>query len=213
MSGDFENDNEWATSVAGEPFWLDVYRQAFPGFVDAHIPEGDGWHQRAGRDRIIVLNDSSTITVDEKGRREVWPDILVEMFSDWGKRVPGWGNPNKALNCNYIGYAFVPTQTCHLIPYRELRRIMAHGPGQEWWREASKKERENRKDGVHFVDARNPRDPNKPLRYWTRSLAVPTHLLLDAIRQSLTFHWQAPQPVEEDGWPEVQQPPDHGKAA
>lgn len=198
MSGDFGPDLDWASSVAGLPFWLDVYKKAFPGFVAAHIPIGDGWHQRAGRDRIIVLDDSSTITVDEKGRREQWSDIAIEVLSDpsmeelqrgRGKTL-GWGHPDKRLSCDYIGYAFVPTQTCHLIPYRELKRIMRNGVGGEWWIEARRKEKDGEKrTGIHFVDARNPRDETKPLKYYTRSIAVPTRLLLTEISKSLTFVW------------------------
>lgn len=197
MSTDFYDDNDWSHSVAGLPFWTDVYRQAFPGFVAAHIPTGDGWHQRAGRDRIIVLDDSSTITVDEKGRREEWPDILIEVLHDRDRKVPGWGHPEKRLSCDYIGYAFVPTQTCHLIPYRELRRIMARGPGREWWREAvrNKNARVKAGQGVVLVDARNPRDERKPLRYFTRSIAVPPKRLLAAVAESLTFTWHS-QPAE-----------------
>jgi hypothetical protein len=197
MSGDFGPDLDWSYGVAGLPFWEDVYRQAFPGFVAAHIPTGDGWHQRAGRDRIIVLDDSSTITVDEKGRRDEWPDILVEILSDRDRKVPGWGNPGKRLSCDYIGYAFVPSQTCHLVPYRELRRIMAHGPGRDWWREAARKQKDGVRGGIQFVDARNPRDVTKPVRYWTRSIAVPTKMLLAEIARSLTFTWTGPEPQSE----------------
>jgi hypothetical protein len=191
MSGDFESDLEWSHDVAGLPFWLDVYRKAFPGFVAAHIPVADGWHQRAGRDRIIVLDDSSTITVDEKGRREVWPDILVEIFSDRDKQVPGWGNPQKRLNCDYIGYAFIPTATCYLLPYRELIRTMKTN-AREWWVEAREHEERDERCGIHFVDARNPRNRNQPLKYYTRSMAIPTDRLLDAIRDVMTIKWADP---------------------
>lgn len=196
MKSDFVTDLEWSYSVAGMPFWIEVYKKAFPGFVAAHIPTGDGWHQRAGRDRIIVMDDSTTVTVDEKGRRDEWPDILIELFSDRDRRIPGWGNPDKRLGCDYIGYAFVSTQTCHLLPYRELRRVMKNGVGGEWWREARDKERANKKGGIHFVDARNPRDTSKPLRYYTRSIAVPTRLLLAEIVKSLTLSWT---PQDKDG--------------
>jgi hypothetical protein len=189
VSGDFEPDLDWSHEVAGMPFWLDVYREAFPGFVAAHIPQkGDGWHQRAGRDRIVVLDDTSTITVDEKGRRKEWSDILVEIYSDYYRLIPGWGNPDKRLNCDYIGYAFVPTQVCYLLPYRELVRAMRLNQ-QAWVREALENEAIERRAGIHFVNARNPRDRSLPERYTTRSLAIPTQQLLTAIRDVMTIRW------------------------
>lgn len=191
MSGDFEPDLGWSHTIAGMPFWDDIYRQAFPGFVASHIPEGDGWHQRAGRDRIIVLDDSTTITIDEKGRRDKWPDILIEIQHDRDRNIPGWGHPDKRLGCDYIGYAFVPTQVVHLIPYRELRRVMENGPGRDWWRVAARAQQDGtRAAPIKFVDARNPRDTNRPVKYWTRSLAVPPNILLAAIRDSLTFSFE-----------------------
>lgn len=210
MSGDFGQDLDYSYEVAGLPFWLDVYRKAFPGFLAAHIPTGDGWHQRAGRDRIIVLDDSSTITVDEKGRREVWPDILVEIYSDKEKKVPGWGNPDKRLNCDYIGYAFVPTGVCYLLPYRELVRTMKAN-ARQWWNEARVNESAGCHDGVQFVNARNPRDKRKPVKYWTLSLAIPTERLLDSIRNVMTIKWegspaQTIETVESDEWPTVAVP-------
>lgn len=212
MSGDFEPDLDWSHTIAGMPFWDEIYRQAFPGFVASHVPVGDGWHQRAGRDRIVVLDDSSTITIDEKGRRDEWPDILIEILSDRDRDKPGWGSPRKRLGCDYIGYAFVPARTVHLIPYRELRRVMDKGPGRDWWRVAARAHADNRRDApIKFVDARNPRDKSKPLRYWTRSLAVPPNILLTAIRDSLTFGWAAESAAVETAqgdWPEPARPPD-----
>lgn len=72
---------------------------------------------------------------------------------------------------------------------------MARGPGREWWREAvrNKKARVKAGQGVALVDARNPRDETKPLRYYTRSIAVPPDRLLAAITKSLTFTWPLPQ--------------------
>lgn len=216
MSGDFDPDLGWSHEIAGMPFWIEVYRRAFPGFVAAHTTQGDGWHQRAGRDRIVVLDDSSTITIDEKGRRDEWPDILIEVLSDRDREVPGWGHPKKRLSCDYIGYAFIPSQTCHLIPYRELRRIMGEcGPGREWWREAARNQRDGIRSGIQLVDARNPRDTSRPVKYWTRSIAVPVGTLLAAVASSLTIGWREPAPepaalaeaveqLPEDGdWPEV----------
>lgn len=42
----------------------------------------DGWAQRGGIDRVITLACGRTIKIDEKVRKEDWPDILLERWSD-----------------------------------------------------------------------------------------------------------------------------------
>ena len=137
----------------------------------------DGWAQRGGIDRTILLEDGTVITVDEKVRREDYPDILIEHWSDDKKLIPGWGHRDKHLTCDYIAYALIPRQTCYLLPYQVLRRVIKlHG--ETWWEKSKREE-----SGYRLVPARNG-------TYRTLSYVVPSQVLLDAIRDCLIVTWE-----------------------
>ena len=168
-------------SYSAAPWWEQVYREAFPSMIDMRLVNGDGWAQRGGIDRVILLADGTHLKVDEKVREDNWPDILLEVWSDHGKRIPGWAHLSKHLTCDFIAYALIPTATCYLLPYQLLRRALVRH-GNDWWAAC-----DQQRNGFRFVDAHN-RDGQ---RTWvTRSIVVPTPVLLNAIRDALTVQWQ-----------------------
>jgi hypothetical protein len=157
------------------PWWEPVYRRAFRHYAGMH-PTDDPKAQRAGIDRLVSLADGTMLYVDEKVREKDWPDILAEIWSDEARRIPGWANDAKQLACDYIAYAFIPTQRCYLLPHRELvRAVREHD--REWWAKC-----ETEQDGFRLVRAHN--------RGWiTTSMAVPTAIMLDAIRDVMVVTW------------------------
>jgi len=156
------------------PWWGTVYRQAFRGFAGMYDVRQDGWAQRAGIDRVIVLRSGKTLWVDEKVRTEDYNDFLLERWSDRERRRPGW--IQKELACDYIAYAFVPSARCFLLPFLPLQRAWRlHGP--DWIRRAGRAER-----GYRLVQAENP-------GYVTESIAVPIPVVLAALQQGLEVRW------------------------
>lgn len=171
---DFGESLAYSHSQADAPYWLAIYKRAFPTLRTCTDVRGDGWHQRAGIDRVLVLADATTVYVDEKVRRGSWPDIALEIWSNEERKVPGWAR--KDLRCDYIAYALEPTRTCYLLPFRLLRRALRdHGP--DWWAAAK-----SGHGGFREVRADNR-------RYTTVSIAVPTAVLLDAIRDAMVITW------------------------
>lgn len=217
----FDESLAWSHRQSDQPWWEIVYRRAFPDMVSMVDLRGDGWHQRAGRDRAIVLSSGRTVYVDEKVRTVAHDDILVEIWSRYplngrepypqnehnGGPVrgaePGWAR--KPLDCDWLAYAFVPTATCYLIPFFGLRAALAICLAP-WIGYAN-----NRSKGFRWVSAKND-------RYQTISIAVPIPALKQAIDNALTITWSetapapAPQPAAEpksdEDWPEVARPPD-----
>lgn len=173
---DFQTSLKFSHDQADAPWWTEIYQKAFPTLQLIQDVRQDGWAQRAGIDRRLHLRDGSTVHVDEKVREKDWPDILLERWSDRDRRTPGW--IQKELNCDYIAYAFIPTQTCYLLPYRTLQRV--------WWQKGrgwiALAEADH--DGFHVVEARNA-------GWVTESIAVPIQVLLDTIRDALTVRWSA----------------------
>lgn len=159
---------------ADAPWWEPVYRKAFPDFSGMVCVRTDGWAQRAGIDRVITLSSGKTVTVDEKVRDQDWPDILWEYLSDVDRKTDGWAA--KALACDFIAYAFVPSQKCYVFPTLQMRRAWLDN-GVEWVSRAHKKQA-----GYRIVDACN-------VGYTTRSVAVPISESFRAVRHAMCVRW------------------------
>ena len=135
----------------------------------------DGWAQRGGIDRVLVLGSGKTLQVDEKVRSKDYDDILLEYWSDVGRQSLGW--VAKDLSCDFIAYAFVPSQRCFLLPFPILRRAW-HSFGKEWIRCG-----EQGLHGFRKVEADNG-------NYTTVSVAVPVDLLMSALSDSMIVTWE-----------------------
>lgn len=155
---------------ADAPWWHEVYRAAFPGFAAAVCVRDDGWAQRGGIDRVITLKSGRTITVDEKVREKDWPDVLLERWSDEAREIPGW--VQKPLACDFIAYAFIPSQTCFLLPTLTLQRAWRIY-GRDW---CSK---------YGTVRARNN-------GYVTASIPVPRAVLFNSMSDAMQVTWGTP---------------------
>lgn len=167
MTADFVADLDWSHQQSDQSWWGAVYRDAFVGFSGMRDVRQDGWAQRGGIDRLVDLRDGTTLKVDEKVRRTVYPDICLEYWSDMERKVRGW--VAKDLTCDYIAYAFEPTGVCYLLPFQTLRRAWRSNC-DAWVERHRRVEAVNRQGG----------------RCWTTvSVAVPIPVLLDAIRDAI----------------------------
>lgn len=164
---DFRRSLALSRSYVDAPWWVDVYRSAFPGLASAVAVPDDGWAQRGGIDRVLTLNSGRVVYIDEKVRERDWPDILLERWSDEAAKTPGW--VQKPLACEFIAYAFVPSQTCYLLPAQTLQRA---------WRV----------HGRNWIDTyREVRADNG--RYVTVSVPVPIPTLMTALSDAMTVRW------------------------
>lgn len=172
--------HDFATSLAlsheheDAEWWPLVYGKAFPGYRAAISVRNDGWAQRGGIDRVVTLKSGKTVTVDEKVRKEDYPDIALERWSDRAKKTPGW--VQKDLACDFIAYAFIPSKRCYLLPFLTLRRAWIL-EGKNWIDLA-----ESQSGGFRIVNAQNR-------GYVTESVAVPIEILLASIRQAMVVSW------------------------
>lgn len=161
-------------SHADAPWWEPVYRKAFHNFACMQSIRVDGWAQRGGIDRVITLSSGKPVLIDEKVREKDWPDFLWEYLSDLEHNTAGWCA--KDLACDFIAYAFVPSQRCFLLPALQLRRAWIEN-GVEWVGRARRGE-----SGYRIVDARND-------GYVTRSVAVPLKETMRAVRDAMIVVW------------------------
>lgn len=166
---DFNERLAFSQSYSDAGWWLDVYRKAFPRLVTFAQVRNDGWAQRAGIDRILTLSCGRQIKIDEKVREKDWPDFALEQWSDTGRKTPGW--IQKPLDCDFIAYAFIPSQTCYLLPTDLLQRAWRLY-GRDWILAYPTIEAHNR-------------------NYITTSVCVPKDVVLSAISSAIVVRWQA----------------------
>jgi len=167
----FERSLAYSHDHADAPWWTLVYQAAFGQLLSCVSVRKDGWAQRSGIDRIVITEHGRRITVDEKVRSADWPDFLLERFSDEGRRTAGW--IQKPLDCDFIAYAFVPSETCYLLPTITLQRAwQLHG--REWVKVYPEKRAYNEDRGRSWV---------------TLSTAVPRDVLLLAMTDAMTICW------------------------
>lgn len=182
---DFDRQLEYSHGQSDAPYWQEVYQQAFPDMVHLLDLRHDGWHQRAGRDRAIILASGRSIFVDEKVRSKDYQDILVEVWSAYplaghkpypphASARPGWGV--KPLDCDFLAYAFERSRTCYLLPFLGIRAAWKKHAAM-WIGKAS-----TREGGFEWVEARNR-------TYKTISIAIPVRVLQDCVNDALTVCW------------------------
>lgn len=162
---EFARSMAFADSYRDAGWWKPIYERAFPSLASAIAIKEDGWAQRGGIDRIITLASGKTIAVDEKIRAKDWPDVLLEVWSNEERRVPGW--VRKPLACDFIAYAFAPSRVCYLLPVLPLQRAWRDNGGR--WAA---------RYGV--IRARNS-------GYCSVSVPVPRDVLLRAIVEALVL--------------------------
>jgi hypothetical protein len=166
---DFRESLELSHEQSGASWWGEVYRAAFPGLESMVCVRKDGWAQRGGIDRVLTLGCGKTLTIDEKVRAKDYGDILLEVWSDHERRIPGW--VAKDLACDFIAYAIIPTETCYLLPFQTLREAWRRN-GRTWW-------------------ARNRVRPAQNHGYQTVSVAVPVDDLMAALSDAMRVSWKA----------------------
>jgi hypothetical protein len=120
VNHDFRTSLAISQAFADAPWWMEIYHRAFPTLLSTACVRDDGWAQRGGIDRVLTLACGRTYTIDEKVRVNDWPDILLEQWSDEGRRSAGW--VQKPLACDFIAYAFAPSRKCYLLPVAPLQR-------------------------------------------------------------------------------------------
>ena len=170
----FKDSLEKSKAQESATFWEPVYRQAFPGFSQMMSVRCDGWAQRGGIDRVVLLSSGKSINIDEKVRYKSYGDIILERWSSREKKTPGWIQKNLATD--YIAYAFVPDRRCYLLPFIQLRAAWVKC-GRGWIDDA-----ENNRNGFKVVLAKNP-------GYTTESIAIPIPELMAEMHRASVITW------------------------
>ena len=172
----FHKQLAYSQGASHEPFWDAVYRKAFPDMIGSILCTGDNAGQFRGIDRVVQLSSGKTILIDEKKRRENWPDFALEYLSNTTQHTPGW--MEKDLIIDYLAYAFMPSKKCYLFPWPLLRLAWKEN-GAEWKRK------------YRNIEAHNN-------GYKTLSVCVPIEILLGMLTATMLIKL-----VEDDSEEEI----------
>jgi hypothetical protein len=137
------------------------YLSAFPTAQRVEFCE-DMAEQRRGVDKIIHFPNGRSVTVDEKKRRKDYGDILLELWSRYEERKPGWLFYSQ---CDYIVYAVLEARKIYLLPLLLLQTAWTNKK-TEWLKLYEMK-------------------PAKNKNYTTINIPIPTQELLNTIRAEM----------------------------
>jgi len=126
---DFNDSLKRSHEAENLPIWEEVYRKAFPQFVKMITYRADGFWQREGVDRGIMLSTTKQILIDEKIRSKDYGDILLEYISSDRSGSKGW--VCKPLRADYIAYLIAPSGICYLLPVIQLQNAWSKY-GEKW---------------------------------------------------------------------------------
>lgn len=98
--------------------WESWYRGYFASFVRAEYRPNDFDLQQAGVDTIVFLASGQRL-IEEKERKTDYGDIALEYWGDYEGKRPGW--IEKPSRCDFLAYAFLPSQTCYFLPFDLLQ--------------------------------------------------------------------------------------------
>ena len=170
----FSDSLKLSQSQIDAPWWAVIYKKAFPTMKAMISIDQDRWSQRAGVDRIIILNSEKDLRIEEKVREKDWNDILLEYLSDAERNIPGW--IEKDLASDFIIFVFKETQRAFLLPFPLLRRCWKQH-GKDWIQKAELEE-----EGYRKVIAENG-------KYRTVSVAVSWNVLCEALIDATVLYW------------------------
>jgi len=154
MFNDFKECLAMSHAADSLPFWEEVYRKAFPTMAMMVNHRQDGWHQRAGIDRSVILKSSKQILIDEKVRgrnritKKVYRDISLEYVSNDTTGSPGW--VCKPLLCDYIAYAIAPLGRCYLLPVNQLQNAWSKNK-KKWFQKYKTRKARNKDYNTLFL--------------------------------------------------------------
>ncbi|MBA7566108.1 hypothetical protein ES708_07795 [subsurface metagenome] len=141
--GEFSSDIETSVLSKEDSKWVHtLYHQAFPSLKQI-IKNDNLALQQKGVDLIFLCKDGLKVKVEEKIRNKYYPDILIEEYSNWERKTPGWGM-NMELITEYLAYIVLPKQFVYIMYYPALRRLFQENHTQ--WLSKNKRQFGTTKD-------------------------------------------------------------------
>lgn len=157
----FQTDLEFSLENNSDLEVNNAYYRAFPHLSEIKEVK-DIETQKKGIDKILVFEAGNECFVDEKKRREDYGDILLEEYSDFDNKKPGWLGREKYTD--YISYVILPTKKMYLFPFLILQKAWLDNY-YEWLSVYGRRFAQNK-------------------TYRTSNIPIPTNVLLDELKNA-----------------------------
>jgi len=161
--GQFNIDLEYSLKEGEDELLNNFYFRLFPQLKEIQIVQQIDL-QKQGIDKILIFQNGKEIWIDEKKRRIAYPDILLEEYSNFDKKIWGWLGRTKKTD--YIVYAVMPSKKVYLLPFLLLQKVWLKNY-QNWLNQY----------GRLFAQNKD---------YRTSNIPVPTQILLEAIKKEMS---------------------------
>lgn len=156
---DYITDIEFANNPDLVLVLNEYYKASFKNLIRV-VRTTDKQEQYDGIDVKLFFSDCKDPTfIDEKIRRKDYGDILLEEYSNWQDKTPGWLEKRKRTH--FLNFVWVFDNKCLLLPYQLVRQ--AYLTHKTKWLEQFKRK---------FADNGS---------YQTSNIPVPIRELYDAI--------------------------------
>lgn len=102
--------------------WIEVaYKKAFPHLV-AIFYNKEVETQKKGVDLYAKIENGTRVKIEEKVRGYSYDDLLLEDYSNYEQRTPGWARDITKIS-DYLAYILLPSRLVYIIYFPALRRI------------------------------------------------------------------------------------------
>jgi len=160
---EFKVDLEYSLEASENKMFDNFYFRVFPLLKEIKIVKELDL-QKQGIDKILIFKNGRKLLIDEKKRRSIYNDILLEEYSNFEKKIVGWLGRNKVTD--YLVYAIMPTKKVFLLPFVLLQKAWLHNYHQ-WFKTYGR------------VFARNN-------TYKTSNIPIPSEILLISIKKEMS---------------------------
>lgn len=158
---DFCLDLKYSLDERDNKIFDDFYYSAFPLLEKIEFCESMEF-QTKGIDKLLYLQTSKVISIDEKKRRKDYGDIALELWKNKERKKPGWLFYSQ---CDYIVYAIIPSNKVFLLPTLLLQLA---------WKN-------NKFDWL----SKYPRKLADNKFYHTENICIPENVIIEAIKNEL----------------------------
>lgn len=167
LTHDFKLELEYSLEKAEDSIFDLFYYRAFPNLLNIKFVD-DLTVQKMGIDKILLFSSGNQVSIDEKKRKKDYNDILLEIWSVYEQRKPGWLWTSKS---DYIVYAVMPTKKIYLLPTLLLKKAWL--VNSDIWH----------KQYPRWIVSHTPSYDGTV--YTTKSKAIPPSVLLPAISNEM----------------------------
>jgi len=162
---DFDVDYKWSEKISESIEIEELYEKKLNSKIIQRIKITNRKQQKAGYDIELILFDGRRLTIEEKIRSKFFPDLLLEIKHENGKKKIGWLYKSEAEVLSYIQ----PTDKEYILTLWKLKDLAQWSKTKEFFQLIN----DEKIKEIWSSSIRNNRE------WRTENYAIPFHILKD----------------------------------